>query len=250
DLGNRGLFGLQIPESYGGLGLNHRDTVAILQQLSAIDVSLATLVFLHNTNGLRPILNFGSEEMKSQLLPGLAAGRQLAAFALSEPVAGSNIGAIQTKAIREAKSGWQLSGEKRWNGSSWAGVVTVIAREYDADGTSHGVSAFLVRQGTPGLKVGEESLTLGMRAIVQNSLQLDHVSADPASQLGTTGGGWKVVNDALSVGRLMTAAVCLGGTKRAAQLLFRYAGVREIASGKLIDHPHTRQRLAEITSQI
>lgn len=250
DFGNRGIFGLQVPKCYGGLGLSYQCTVRVLEQLAAIDVSLATLVFLGNTNGLRPIINFGCDEAKAQLLPGLAAGRQLAAFALSEPGAGSNIGAIQTKAIRQKRRGWQISGEKRWNGSSWADVITVIAREYDSSRESLGISAFLVRQGTPGLRIGEEALTLGLRGIVQNSLHLHQVAVEEQYRLGTSGEGLAIVNDALSVGRIATAAVCQGGMKRAAQLLRRYARERKISSGILLDHPNTQFQLSEITSRI
>ena len=250
DFGNRGLFGLQVPKSYGGLELSYQSTTKILEQLAAIDVSLATLVFLSNTNGLRPIVNFGSKETKSQLLPGLAAGRQLAAFALSEPCAGSNIGAIETKAIRQGQNNWQITGDKRWNGSAWADVVTVIAREFDTNGESLGISAFLVRQGTSGVTIGEEALTLGLRGIVQNSLHLQQVNVNEQSRLGATGSGLEVVHDALSVGRVYTAAVCAGGMKRTVQLLARYAKARKISSGTLLNHPHTHFQLSEITAKI
>ncbi len=250
DFGNRGIFGLQVPTRFGGLGLDNSSTLRILEQLSAVDVSLATLVCLSNANGLRPSVNFARPEVQQRLLPDLASGRHLAAFALSEPAAGANVGAIRTAARRCGPANWTITGDKRWNGSSWAEVITVIAREFDAEGGSCGVSAFLLKQGSTGLRIGEEALTMGLRGIVQNSLHLEQVSVSENELLGNSGEGWNVVNDALFVGRLYVAAVCLGGMKRTLQLLYRYAATREISTGRLANHPNTHRHLSEIASRI
>jgi acyl-CoA synthetase (AMP-forming)/AMP-acid ligase II/alkylation response protein AidB-like acyl-CoA dehydrogenase len=246
EFGNHGLFGLQLPRQYGGLQLKHRDMTRVIEQVAAIDVSLATLVFLSNTNGLRPILNFGSEEIKGRILPGLAAGRQLAAFALTEPCAGANIGAMEAVAVRQGSGGWKLTGTKRWNGSAWSSWVTVIARESDAAHVRHGISAFLVSLDAPGVSVGEESLTAGLRAIVQNSLSLRDVFVPAEQLLGESGRGLDVANDAFLIGRLCVAATSLGAMKRCLQLLYRYASRRQISTGRLIDHPHVMARVDEI----
>ena len=239
EFGNQGLFGLQIPAQYGGLELRTTDLLRVIEQLAAIDPSLATLVFLSNTNGLRPIVNFGSPAVQARLLPDLAAGRQLAAFALSEPVAGANIGAIETVATRQSGGGWQLRGDKRWNGSAWASWVTVIAREANPDGAREGFSAFLVPTDRPGVRIGEEALTVGLRSIVQNRLHFDGVGLTADDLLGAGGDGLRVANDALAVGRLCVGAVSLGAVKRAFQLLDRYAHRRRIATGYISEHPYT-----------
>src|SRR5271166_1404299 len=132
DFGNRGILGMQIPEEFGGLALRTRDFLRVLEQLSAIDLSLASLVFIHNANGIRPIVGYGTPAMREELLPVLARGRELSAFALTEPVAGSNLPGIATVAVPEGEGGWRLRGVKRWNGSGWAGIVSVFARQLDA----------------------------------------------------------------------------------------------------------------------
>lgn len=250
ELGNHGCFGLQVPKDLGGMGFSYGDTVAVLQQLSAIDLSLATLVFLSNTNGLRPILNFAPQEIRRRIVPALAAGRQLAAFALTEPAAGANIGAIETLAVSQPEGGWRLRGTKRWNGSAWAQWITVIAREVDGAGNRLGISAFLVSLDSPGVCFGEESLTSGLRSIVQNRVEFQDVFVAREQRLGSPGKGLDVANDALDVGRLCVAAVSLGAMRRLDQLLERYATRREIATGRLIDHPWVVSRRNRLVGQI
>ena len=109
DFGNRGLFGLRAPRRYGGLELTQRDAGRVLQQLAAIDLTLATLVSSHAI-GLHAIQKFGRNALKEELLPGLASGRTLSAFALTERVAGSNPRAIQTRADSDGEGGWILNG--------------------------------------------------------------------------------------------------------------------------------------------
>ena len=171
DLGNRGILGLQVPESHGGLGLRWRDALRVLEQIAAIDLNLAAVVFLHNTNGIHPIQYHAQPELRDELLPLLASGRQLASFALSEPGAGSNVSGIRSLAQPRPDGGWKLRGVKRWNAASWAGVVSVFVRLVQADGRLGGLTGFAVRQGTPGLRIGPEALTTGLRGSVQT---LDH----------------------------------------------------------------------------
>ena len=109
DFGNRGILGMQIPEEYGGLALTNRDFMRVMEQLSAIDLSLASLVFIHNANGIRPIVGYATPVMCAQLLPLLARGRELSAFALTEPVAGSNLPGIATVAVPDGQGGWRVA---------------------------------------------------------------------------------------------------------------------------------------------
>jgi acyl-CoA synthetase (AMP-forming)/AMP-acid ligase II/alkylation response protein AidB-like acyl-CoA dehydrogenase len=250
DFGNRGLLGMQVTEDYGGLGLRHADCLRVLEQLAAIDLTLATVVFLNATNGIRPIQHYATPGLRDEWLPRLASGRELASFALSEPGAGANVGAIATQAHPDGKGGWRLRGIKRWNSASWAGVVSVFARLVDADGRLGRLTGFLIRQGSPGLLIGPEALTMGLRASVQNSLILDDVPVGPEQVLGGLGRGMEVAEDALTVGRLCIAAVCLGGLKRCAQLIFRYGDRRIVASGRLLANPVVLETLSELTALV
>ncbi|PSF37401.1 AMP-dependent synthetase [Aphanothece hegewaldii CCALA 016] len=244
DFGNQGLLGMQVPTEYGGLGLNHSDTMRILEQLGAIDTTLALFVGLNNILGIRPLLNFGSQNLKKELLPILATGRELAAFALTETGAGSNPQAITTKAVL-CQDGWLLQGKKIWSGSAaWAGVINVFVQEPE------GISGFIVRKGTSGLRQGPEALTMGMRGMVQNTVYLNDVPVQAEQRLGDAGMGMKVAQDAMMYGRLGIAAACVGGMKRCAQLMLRYSERRTIATGRLLDNPLMLVRLNELTATI
>jgi len=245
DFGNKGLLGMQVPEAYGGLGLGHRAMLDIIQQLGAIDLTLALFVGLNNVLGIRPILNYGSDELKEKWLPKLAAGRELAAFALTEAGAGSHPIGIAAQATPTAAGCWQLQGEKIWSGSAaWAGILNVFVQQVDEAGRPIGITGFAVERGTTGLRQGPEALTTGMRGMVQNTVFLNQVPVEASQQLGEAGAGMSVAQDAMRYGRLAIAAACAGGMKRCAQLMLRYAQRRQISTGRLLDNPVMLNRLS------
>ncbi|ACB52425.1 AMP-dependent synthetase and ligase, probable acyl-CoA synthase [Crocosphaera subtropica ATCC 51142] len=251
DFGNQGLLGMQVPPEYGGLGLNHGETMKVIEQLGAIDTTLSLFVGLNNILGIRPLLQFGSQALKEELLPMLATGRELAAFALTEPSAGSNPQAITSSAMPLSSDKWVLNGTKIWSGSAaWAGVINVFVQQKDAQGKFQGISSFAVRRGTPGLKQGPEALTLGMRGMVQNTVYLNNVPVSASQQLGDPGEGMKVAQDAMMYGRLAIAAASVGGMKRCAQLWHRYSSRRQISTGRLLDNPLVLARLNGLTAAI
>ncbi|MEM8612136.1 MAG: AMP-binding protein [Cyanobacteria bacterium P01_H01_bin.105] len=250
DFGNQGLLGMQVPQQYGGLGLGNQAMLQVLEQLGAIDPTLALFVGLNNVLGVRPILRYAQTELREQLLPQLATGRELAAFALTEPGAGSHPFGMMSKATPTG-GGWLLDGQKIWSGSAaWAGIINVFVKQYDADGNPIGVSSFAVRKGAPGLRQGPEALTMGMRAMVQNTVFLDNVSVDSSQLLGELGAGMEVAQDAMMYGRLAIAAASVGGMKRCAQLMLRYSSRRSISTGTLLNNPVTLTRLNWLTHAI
>ncbi|NJR16077.1 MAG: AMP-binding protein [Calothrix sp. CSU_2_0] len=245
DFGNQGLLGMQVPPSYGGLGLGNCDTLRILQQLGAIDTTLALFVGLNNILGIRPLLLHGSPSLKAELLPILATGRELAAFALTEAGAGSNPQAIASQA-KPDKNGWLLRGEKIWSGSAaWAGVINVFVQQ-----PNQGMSGFVVRRGTPGLRQGKEALTMGMRGMIQNTVYLEDVPVTQDQVLGEIGSGMAVAQDAMMYGRLAIASACVGGMKRCVQLIWRYGSRRQVATGRLLEHSIVLRNLDELMNAI
>ncbi|MGK7875123.1 MAG: AMP-binding protein [Xenococcaceae cyanobacterium] len=251
DFGNEGLLGLQVPLEYGGLGLNNQDTLRVLEQLGAIDQTLGLFVGNHNILGVNPIMKYASDRVKQQLLPQLATGRKIAAFALTEPGAGSNPRAISARAIPNASEGWLLQGTKIWSGSAaWASAINIFVRHLDRKGQPMGISAFVVEQGAKGLQQGPEALTMGMRGMVQNKIFLQGVSVSSEQLLGEAGAGLKVALDAMMYGRLGLAAGCIGGMKRCAQLMLRYGSRRAVSNGSLLENPVTLVRLGDLTAAI
>lgn len=250
DLGNQGFFGLQAPRRQGGAGLLTADLLRVMEQLAAVDLTIATMVGVHNGLGVRTILQSGRPALQERLLPLLASGRQLAAFALTEPGAGSNPVAMRASAV-QVPGGWIVNAEKQWIGlAAWAGVITVFAKAADAGGKPLGTIALLVAEDTPGLAQGPEALTMGMRGMVQNTVFLRDAFVPDAAVLRAPGEGMDVARDAMLFSRLGIGAMCIGGMKRCAQLMARYAARRDIASGRLLDHPVTQSRLQDLGAAI
>jgi natural product biosynthesis luciferase-like monooxygenase protein len=251
DFGNRGLLGLEIPAQYGGPAFSVSESLRVVEQLAAIDTTLALFVGVNNALGVRPLLRYGSEAMKSQWLPQLASGRQLAAFAITEPGAGSNPQKLAATALRAGEGIWHLTGTKILSGNAgWAGLIHVFARDVDAEGRRLGFSAYALVQGTPGLRIGPEALTMGVRGMVQNSVHLSGATALARDVLGEPGRGLEVAQDAMVRGRLGIAAIGVGAMKRCAQLMVQYASGREVATGPLLQNEVTRLRLSDLTAAI
>ena len=247
DLGNRGVLGMQVDRSCGGLGLGHRDMLRVISQLATIDSTLAFFAGLNNTLGILPIMRHAQPALRDELLPQLATGRMLAAFAITEPGAGSHPRAMTSRARRIEGGDWLVSGHKCWSGSSaWAGIINVFSRR--ADGA--GMVGLAVRPGTPGVRIGAEELTMGVRGMIQNSIHLDRARISDACRLGELGQGMTVAQEAMNSARLGIAAICTGVMKRCAQLMHRYGARREIATGLLLDNPLSRQRLGDLRHRI
>lgn len=251
DMGNQGLMGMHIPEAEGGLGLSYQEASQVYQQLGAIDPSLALFIGLGNVLGLRPLHKFGSDQIKQRYVSPITQGRMLAAFAITEPGAGSNPLAMHTTAVENEDGHFVITGTKVWSGSaSWASVINVFAKTYDAKGNALGVTGFAVEQGLPGLEIGPEALTMGMRGTCQSRVELRGVTVTPAAILGKVGEGMEVAQDAMKFGRLVITTASLGGMKRCAQLMLRYASRRHVGTGLLLDNPVTQQRLHSLKHRI
>jgi alkylation response protein AidB-like acyl-CoA dehydrogenase/acyl carrier protein len=251
DFGNRGILGMQVPEQYGGIALSNRDTLRVIEQLAAIDLTLASFVGVHHALGTRPLMNYATSSVRDQFLPLIAQGRELGAFAITEPCAGSNPRGILSQAIPDSQGGWRLRGQKEWIGTgAWAGIINVFVQLLNENHQPIGITGFMIRQGTKGLRQGPEALTMGMRGMVQNKIYLDDVSVTSEHLLGELGGGLEVAQDAMMFGRLGLGAMSIGGMKRCTQLMLRYGSRRSISTGRLIDNPLTLNRLTEITAAI
>lgn len=250
DLGNRGVLGLQAPQRYGGLGLDNRAFARVLEQLAALDLTVGSFVTVNNCLGVRPILRHARPEKRDELLPILAPGRELAAFAMTEPGAGSNVRGIVAQGRPDGAGGWRLYGTKIWSGSAaWAGVINTFVRIDDGEpGEPRGVTGFAVRQGSPGLRIGPEALTMGLRAMVQNEVRLEGVQVKETDLLGAVGDGMTAAMDTMEFGRFSIAALSVGVIKRCLQLMVRHAGRRSIATGRLLANPVTLMRISDLTA--
>jgi len=250
DLGNRGILGLVAPTAYGGLDLSNRELGTVIQQMAAIDTTLASFVLVNNGLGVRPILRHATQEKRDELLPILAPGRELASFAMTEADAGSNIRNLSSIGRPDGMGGWSLWGTKLWSGSAnWAGVInTFVQVEGDEPGAARGVSGFVLRQGSPGLRSGPEALTMGMRAMVQSEVLLEGVRVTAADRLGELGDGMTAAMDTMEFGRFTIGTLSVGIIKRCLQLMLRHGTRRSVATGRLLDNPAILMRMSDLSA--
>jgi acyl-CoA dehydrogenase family protein 9 len=209
-----GLFGLLIPQEYGGVGLTVTGYARIMQEVAALDSSLAVMLGAHQSIGLKGLLLFGTEAQKKKYLPRLATGEMIAAFALTEPGAGSDAAAIQTRA-EPSNDGFVLNGSKIWiTNGGYADLFTVFARTSSKEeGAKPKITAFLVERAA-GVKNGPNEHKLGIRGSSTTEVFFEDVSVPAENVLGERGRGFKVAMEVLNSGRLGLASGCVGLSRR------------------------------------
>jgi alkylation response protein AidB-like acyl-CoA dehydrogenase len=222
-MGELGLFGLVVPEQYGGAGGDFTSLCVAIEELGRIDQSIGITLSAGVGLGINPILTFGTDEQKQQWLPDLVAGRTLAAFGLTEPEAGSDAGATRTRA--ELDSGeWIVNGAKAFitnSGSSITSVVTVTART-GADE----ISAILIPSGTAGFEVQPPYDKLGWRISDTHGLVFDDCRVPEANLIGERGAGFKQFLAILDDGRIAISALAVGLAQACLEESVRYAKQR------------------------
>jgi acyl-CoA dehydrogenase family protein 9 len=209
-----GLFGMLVPQSHGGAGLTNTGYARVIQEISSFDSSIAVTVGAHQSIGMKALLVFGSQELKDKYLPRLASGELVAAFALTEPGAGSDAAAIQTRAEPQG-DGYVLNGSKIWiTNGGFAGLFTVFARTSPAEeGVKPKITAFLVERDW-GIKSGPNEQKLGIRGSSTTEVFFENVHVPAGNVLGEPGRGFKVAMQVLNSGRMGLASGCIGLCKR------------------------------------
>ena len=225
-----GLLTPLLPEKYGGIGADYLTFSLILEEIAKVCASSA-LILIAQADGMLPILCGGDENLKQTFLPGLARGK-LAAFAATEPDAGSDVLSMRTRAVRKG-DGYVLNGQKCFitNGSV-ADLLCVYAYT-DPEKKSKGISAFVVEKGTPGLVYGKNENKMGMRGSVNSELFFEDLAVPAENRIGAEGDGFANMMAALNTSRLFAAAQAVGLAQGAMDEAVRYAGER-IQFGKPI----------------
>jgi len=209
-----GLFGMLVPQKHGGAGLSTTAYARVMQELGGLDSSVCVTLGAHQSIGMKGLLLFGSDELQSRYLPRLATGELVAAFALTEPGAGSDAAAITTRAELRGHE-YVLNGSKLWiTNGGFAGLFTVFARTSAPDeGVKPRITAFLVERGW-GVKNGPSEHKLGIRGSSTTEISFEDVRVPAGNVLGEPGRGFKVAMEVLNSGRLGLASGALGLCKR------------------------------------
>jgi alkylation response protein AidB-like acyl-CoA dehydrogenase len=246
-LGELGLLAVNVPEAWGGSGAGAVAYALALMEVAAADCAVAVTMAVTNMVG-ETIARFGTEAQKARHLPRLASGEWRAgAFGLSEPQAGSDAGALRTRAARRGDR-WVLDGEKAWiTSGDVAGVIVVWART-DPDAGPRGITAFLVEGGTPGLVVGRHESKMGIRASTTVSLAFESCEVSDSARLGEVGEGLRIALAALDGGRIGIGAQATGTIRAALEASVRYAKERRSFGRPIAEHQAIAFMLADLAT--
>ncbi|RMZ85931.1 hypothetical protein DV736_g6514, partial [Chaetothyriales sp. CBS 134916] len=204
----QGLMGLEIPEEYGGSGLNFTSAIIGIEELARVDPSVSVMVDVHNTLVVTAILKYGTEEAKKKWLPKLATSA-LGSFCLSEPASGSDAFALKTKATK-TEHGYRINGSKMWITNAQEADFFIVFANLDPDKGYKGITAFVVDKGTPGFSIAKKEKKLGIRASSTCVLNFDDVEIPHGNLLGKENEGYKYAIGLLNEGRIGIGAQMTG----------------------------------------
>jgi alkylation response protein AidB-like acyl-CoA dehydrogenase len=255
-----GLFGVTIPEEYGGMGLDLTTYAMIVEELSRGWISVSGIVNTHFI-GSYLLMKFGTDEQKEQFLPRMAVGELRAAFSLSEPEVGSDVQGIKSVATRTADGDWELNGQKMWvtNGLLSGVVFVLMKNDPKADPPHRGMTCFITEKepgaaDTPGLTIPPKIKKMGYKGVESTELvydgyrcRADRILGGEAAGLGK---GFVQMMDALEVGRVNVAARGVGIAQRALELALRYSQERKAFGRQIAKHQAIQFKLADMATKV
>ena len=244
-----GLMGIQIPDAYGGAGMSALDYCIAIEELARVDPSIALSVAAHNGLALAHLHAHGSDAQKRHYVPRLAKGEMLGAWGLTEAGAGSDAAAMRTSAVRDA-DGWVINGAKQFITHGRIGDVIVVMAVTDRAQGRHGVSAFVVDRGTPGMQAGKKENKLGMRASDTSEVIFQDCRVTADAVVGEPGEGFVNTLQVLDAGRIGIAALAVGLAQGAFEAARRYANERRQFGQPIAWFQAIRWKLADMAARI
>ena len=249
-LGELGMWGLVIPEEFGGSGLGNLTLSIVLEELNWACAATGVTVSVHNSLVATPIDKFASDQQKQEWLPKLASGEVIGAYSLSEAGSGSDAAAMKATAIRDGDE-WVLNGTKLWvTSGKEAGLFIVYVRSDPDAPKARGISAFLVARDTPGFTVGKSEKKTGIRGSSTTELILENVRLSDACVLGELGRGFHIAMDTLDGGRIGIAAQAVGIGRACLEAALKYAGEREQFNQPIGSFQAVQWKLADMSTRL
>ena len=246
-LGELGLLGVCVPEQHGGAGADFVAYILVLEELSRADAGVGVTVAVHTSACTMPLLQFGTDEQRSRFVPALARGDRIGCFALTESGAGSDAGAIVTRAER-VDGGWQVRGTKQWiTNAAFGGTVLLFARTDPETRSARGISAFALDGEDVTITRTEEKL--GLNSSATNDIAVDTVVGDDRL-VGDEGHGFRIAMATLDGGRIGIAAQAVGIAQAGYEVALRYAQERQAFGRRIADHQAIQHKLANMSMEI
>lgn len=249
EMAELGFFGLKIPEEYGGLGLDVRSYVCVMEELSRKCPVASIFVSSANSLGAGPLLLYGTDAQKKAYLPGIANGESLLCFGLTEPDAGSDAAAIHTKAVKSGED-YILNGRKCFITKAPMADYTVVFAKTAPEMGAKGITAFLVDMKLPGVSTGKPEEKMGQRGIPISDVILEDVRVGADCIIGEVNAGFTNAMKTLNFGRLGVAAMSLGMAGEALDLAVKYVKDRVQFGKPLAEQQSLRFMLADMQTQL
>ncbi len=251
-LAELGAFGMTIPETFGGYGFSTSAYCRVMEEIGMTDASLGILIGGHQSIGMKGLILYGTEEQKRKWLPPLASGEMIAAFALTEPEAGSDAASIKTAAEYDEKTDtFVVNGNKHWiSNGGFAKFFTVFARDVKlaARDAHRGITAFVVTKDLGGVEPGREEQKLGLKGSSTVPIALNNVRVPAFNVLGARGNGFKIAVEILNTGRTSLGAGCIGGSKAMIRAAAAHAIQRRQFGTRIADFEMIRAKFARMVA--
>ncbi|MCQ3936526.1 MAG: acyl-CoA dehydrogenase [Chloroflexi bacterium] len=248
-MGELGFMGIEVPEQYGGAGMDTLAYVLALEEICKVDASHGVIMSVNNSLYCHGILKFGTEEQKKKFITPIASGKAIGAYSLTEPQSGSDAGTMRSRAVRDGDS-YVLNGRKSWVTSGPVADYLVVFMMTDPAKKQKGVTAFLVEGNTPGLIRGKKEPKLGIRASATSELIFEDCRIPAENRLGEEGEGFKIAMNVLDAGRIGIATQALGIAEAAYEAARQYAGQREAFGQPIGAFQGTGFKLADMKTRI
>jgi alkylation response protein AidB-like acyl-CoA dehydrogenase len=247
-LAELGLMGVCVPEEYGGAGADFLSYILVLEELSRADAGVGVTVAVHTSAATLPLLAYGTDEQRARFVPPLARGEQIGAFALTEPEAGSDAGALRTRADAEG-DGWRITGAKQWitNGRH-AGTFLLFARTDQEVPGARGISAFVLD--AEHVRITRDEEKLGLNSSVTNDLVVEGALVGRDRLLHDEGKGFHVAMGTLDGGRIGIAAQAVGIAQAAYDVAREYAKERHAFGRAIAEFQAIQQKLADMSTEL
>ncbi|MGA7614307.1 MAG: acyl-CoA dehydrogenase [Thermoanaerobaculia bacterium] len=248
-LGELGMLGIIFPEEYGGSGLSYVDYVNAMEELAAVDSSVALIVAAHNSLCTGHIYLAGNEEQKKKWVPKLASGEWIGCWGLTEPGSGSDASGMRTTAVKDGDD-WVVNGTKNFITNARYANIAVVLAVTDPNDRKHGITAFAIEMDRKGIKAGKKENKLGMRASDTSELVMEDCRVPNANVLGKVGHGFIDAMKVLDGGRISIAAIALGIARGAYDSARDYAKQRTAFGQPIAGFQAIQFMLADMATEI
>ncbi|NDJ60142.1 MAG: acyl-CoA dehydrogenase [Chloroflexi bacterium] len=250
-MGAMGLMGIEVPEEYGGAGMDTLAYVLTMIEVARADASHSTIVSVNNSLYGHALLKFATEAQKEQFLAPVASGEKIGAYSLTEPMSGSDAGTMQSRAVlNDAGTHYIINGRKSWVTSGPVADFVVLFTMTAPEKLHKGVTAFLIEADQPGFIRGKKEPKLGIRASATSEIVYEDYACPVENRLGGEGDGFKIAMTVLDAGRIGIAAQALGIAAAAYEASVAYARERQAFGGPIGQFQMIQQKIADMKTRI